>query len=611
LVFKEVAQRAWGALIPILFLGCGAPKAPPVAPSTVLAFEKDPRLLIEEVELIRGVPDRRPTRIIFDDEQAFSRALEVKVKADAIGPTDADSQAFALAFEFPPPGATAGASWNEVYDEQILGFYDEHTHAIHVRRSALGEKSDLEIASVLAHEMTHSLQTQHFPFPNLAEEDNEDVRLAQNSVLEGDAMLVMVAYLARKNRIPLTRALVRAAQATSEREFERYSRARGGQEVLDRAPPLIRERLSFPYLTGLSFVGALYRAGGFELVNRVYQKPPATTEQVLHPEKYLAGEAAVPVQEPKLPADFQRVAGGRVGELQIRTILGYCLPPQRAAAAAAGWGGDAYVVATKANETGSLFWATAWDDEEQAKEFEAALKDYVQCTRARSGTHVMPLDDFVQRKGTRVALVRGLERRESNPALIATLGAVGAPARMDPPFGRIEIPPVRKAAAYRLPYVSAGHYVNEQLGLVSRIPSAFSVDSSKPLSVTLSRGDPSPVALGVEVSDQIPSMETIDELQGAMAKGFQGVLGTTELAYVGGRDVFLGELGRGLERTWRVAQTNAGLKVIVVPICASTGSVILWGVWADPNGASALDWWLGSLRSTRRGEPPICVELNP
>jgi hypothetical protein len=558
---------------------------------------------------VTAIRDLHP--ILFDDEPTFFRALELKVKADAIGPTDADSPVFALSFEFPPPGARVGASWSEIYDEQILGFYDEHTHAIHVRRAALGEKDDLEVASVLAHEMTHLLQTQHFPFPNLAHESNEDVRLAQNSVLEGDAMLVMVAYIARKNRIPLNRALVRAAQATSEREFERYSRARGGQEVLDRAPPLIRERISFPYLTGLSFVGALYRAGGFELVNRVYEKPPSTTEQVLHPEKYLAGEAAIPVEEPKLPPNFERVSGGRVGELQIRTILSYCLPPRRAAAAAAGWGGDAYVVAVKGGKTGALFWATVWDDETEAKEFEAALKDYVACTRARSGTHVMPLGDFVQRRGTRVALVRGLERRESNPALIAALAAAGPPSPPNPPFGRIEIPPVRRAAAYRLPYVSAGHYVNEQLGLVTRVPDSFSVDSSAPLSVSFMRGDPSPVALGVEVSDQIPSMETIDELQGAVARAFQGVLGSAELADAGGRYVYLGELGRGLERAWRVARTNAGLKVIVVPICASTGSMIFWGVWADANGARALDWWLGSLRSTRRGEPPICVELNP
>lgn len=609
-MIDELRRLACGVLTPLLLLACGGPKAPPATFVQARAVEIETRALVEEVERIRGVADQRATRIVFADEAPFFQALERKVKADAIGPTDADSPAFALAFEFPPPGAKAGSSWGEVYEEQILGFYDEHSHAIHIRKSALGKKSDVEIASVLAHEMMHSLQTQHFPFPDLAKEPNEDVRLAQNAVLEGDAMLVMVAYLARKNRIPVTRALVRAALATTEREFERYSRARGGQEVLDQAPPLIRERLTFPYLYGLSFIGALYRAGGFELVNRVYQHPPTTTEQVLHPEKYLAGEGAVPVEEPKLLPGFERVTGGRVGELQIRTILSYCLPPERATKAAAGWGGDAYVIATR-QKTGALFWATAWDDENEAKEFEAALKDYVKCTRQRSKTHVMPAGDHLVRQGTRVVLVRGLNQHEARLALAAGLSAIGTPQPSTPPFGPITIPPIRRAVAFRPPYVSAGHYVNEQLGLVSLVPRAFSVDASKPLSVSLSRSAPSPVVLGVEVSDQIPSVEAIDELHGAIAKGFEEVLGDQRLAYVGGRDVYLRELGRGLERTWRVVESQAGLKVIVVPICASTGSMILWGAWTDPNGASALDWWLGSLRSTRRGEPPICVELNP
>lgn len=603
--------RVWASLTllgALQSLAC-QPQKPAQEPK-VLAFEREPKLLIAEVERIRGVADQRPTRILFDDEAAFESALRGKVKKDAIGPSDADAPAFSLAFEFPPPSARQGSGWDEVYDEQLLGFYDEHTHAVHVRKKLLGSKSELEVAAVLAHEITHSLQMQHFAVPDLKALDNEDVRLAQNAVIEGDAMLVMVAYLAQRNRIPLNRALVRAASVASDRAFDRFSRARGGQEALESAPPLIRERLSFPYMHGMAFVAALFRTGGFELLNRIYTHPPQSSEQVLHPQKYLSGEAPVPVRAPEAPALHERVVSGTVGELQTKVILGYCLPPERAAAAAAGWGGDAYSVTVRGDD-GALMWSTVWDDEREATEFESALKDYVKCTRQRAGTHVMPEHDAVRREGKRVALVRGFPVKETRPLLGKLLALVGEAPRSEPPFGKLAVVEPKQARAFQPPYVSGGHYVNEQLGIVTRVPSEFAAELGGPVSATFSRKQPSPVVMGVELSEQIASMQTVDEMHAALAGEFQRALGSAELEYVRGRDVHLGALGAGVERQWRVAGSNGGLKAIVLPICAGTGSLVLWGVWADPAGVSTIDWWLGSVRPTTKAEPPICAELNP
>jgi hypothetical protein len=585
------------------------PAQPPAAPR-VLSFERDPKLLIAEVERLRGVADSKPTRILFDDEPAFASAVRGKIQNDAIGPTDADSPAFALAFEFPPPTARQGSSWDEVYDEQLLGFYDEHSHAVHVRRALLGEKSELEVAAVVAHEITHSLQMQHFAVPDLRALTGEDQRLAQNAVLEGDAMLVMVAYIAQQNRIPLNRALVRAASAATEPEFDRYNRARGGEKALAGAPPLIRERLSFPYLHGMAFVGALYRTGGLELVNQVYTKPPLSTEQVLHPQKYVSGEAPVPVRAPEPPTGYQTLVSGSVGELQIRVILGYCLATERSATAAAGWGGDAYAVAAREKE-GALLWSTVWDDEREAAEFEAALREYVACTRRRSGTHVMPEHDVVRREGKRVALLRGVPAQHSAVLLKELLQLPGVAPRTEPPFGKLVIRQPRQAGAYRPAYLSAGHYVNEQLGVVTRVPPHFAAELGGPTSATFSRKEASPVVMGIELSEQIASMQTVDEVHAALAGEFRRVLGNVSLEYVRGRDVQLANLGAGVEREWRVVGSSGGLKAIVLPVCAGTGSLVLWAVWADPSGVATVDWWLGSLRSTNAAEPPICAELNP
>ena len=100
-------------------------------------------------------------------------------------------------------------------------------------------------------------------------------------------------------------------------------------------------------------------------------------------------------------------------------------------------------------------------------------------------------------------------------------------------------------------------------------------------------------------------------MHAALAGEFRTVLQGMALEYVRGRDVNFGALGSGVEREWRVTGSSGGLKAIVLPVCAGTGSLILWGVWADPQGVSTIDWWLGSVRRTNKAEPPVCAELNP
>ncbi len=303
--------------------------------------------------------------------------------------------------------------------------------------------------------------------PPLKEAKDADTRLASLAVLEGDAMLVMLAHGAYRLRVPLQRALARAAVVAGDEAFERYARASKADRALMQAPPLIRERLVFPYLRGLTFVGDLWRAGGFALVDRMYAHPPSTTEQVIHPEKYLAGEGAVPVAAPKAPDGYELLISGRVGELSTRVILERCIDKKHALAAAAGWGGDAYsVVRSSAGQLG-LLWATTWDDDDEAVEFAAALRAYVACTRAQSGETVMPRGDTVRREGRHVVLSRGFGARDPVTTLLSLPGAVPPPS---PPLGDVSIPPRKVAARVPPPYVSGDTYVNERLGLVARVP---------------------------------------------------------------------------------------------------------------------------------------------
>ncbi len=598
----------WPGVAAILFVGC-APARGPADAAELAALRSDPRALVEEVARIRGLEDSRKTRVVFDDEPEFARALDAKVKGDAIGPTSSDTAAFFATFDPPSARARRGSSIHEVLDEQVVAFYDEGTHSVHVREAALKKKSADELRSVLAHEIQHSLQTQHLAFPDLAKVLDKDTRLALNAVLEGDAMLTMLAHAAFRHRVPVNRALARASQTVAERSFRDYASASGTSSVLDRAPSLVRARLVFPYLQGLTFVGAIHRAGGFDLVNRVYAAPPSTTEHILHPEKYLAGEPAVPVEPPDAPEGMEVVASGRVGELQTRVILSRCLPHAAAASAAAGWGGDAFTIARGARTGPALVWATTWDDEREAGEFEAAASELVRCTRA-AGAVGLPRGDSVVRRGLHVAVVRGTS--EGGEALaVQALARVGERPVAVPPLGGVSIPPMRRARSFRAPYVAQGTWVNEELGLVASMPPGFGAEMPNARTVLFTRREPTAMIAGIALSDQVASGATIDELHAELAASLEQVLRGRELEYAGGRDVYLPHLGRAAERAWYVAGTEAGLRALVVPVCDGTGSFVLWAIWVDRDGSWLLSQWLSTVRPTAWAEPPICAELNP
>ena len=81
------------------------------------------------------------------------------------------------------------------------------------------------------------------------------------------------------------------------------------------------ELISGTTLHGLQFTAARYQVGGWASVNRAHRQPPRTTEQVLHPEKFAAGEPGETVEVRDVPeleaAGFERVAVDTLGELEL------------------------------------------------------------------------------------------------------------------------------------------------------------------------------------------------------------------------------------------------------------------------------------------------------
>ena len=573
------------------------------------SFRGDPQAMITQVARARGLPYRKPVRVVFQLEPDFMRSLEHKAAQDAIAATASDTSAFMTVFGFlhgspgggggggeaaGPPPPDEGSQIGSLQREEIVAFYDDVAHAVHVRQSKI--ENPEEAAATLAHEIGHALQHENFRVPPVAQIKNEDERLAALALMEGDAMLIMLAYISDREQVPLHRTVVRADDNVREGAVERYLNG-GGGPALKNAPLIVRERLHFPYLSGLSFLGAVHRAGGFPLVNRVYSRPPITTEQVLHPEKYLAGEVGVGVPVPTPPPGYQVRLAGHMGELQTRLALHRCNSILEAERAAAGWGGDAFSIVSSPRGGMALLWNSVWDTEQDAIEFQTAL--------GRSSTCWGEPPTFVVREKNRVAVVRGLSVQAAAPMTRAMVTAAVDYKQAVPPFGPVGIPAIRRMPQVRPDYVSGKSVVSERLNLVVPIPPGYSVDLSDESITMRYEGSLLLVAISERMTTARGAQITATEFVSALANAGASVQpagphGTARTA-----------LGQATQHGWQFGN-GARARLLQVPMCSGTGSLMVAQAWRTPHAQRTLDWWLGALRPLGASTiPPVCAELNP
>ena len=298
-----------------------------------------------------------------DTTPAEMHAAEVLLKAFGLAPKEFEYRSFLI----------------KLLTEQVAGYYDPKAQQFY-----LADWIELEGQKpVMAHELTHALQDQHFNLKRFEKwpKGESDSELAAHALIEGDATLAMTLYM-YKNPLVALRAI--AAQEISTEQFK-------------QAPRALRESLLFPYEEGSAWATQLYRRGGWEMVSQAFSKLPQSTEQILHAEKYFAYEAPQKLMLPDFKAvlgpTWKRIDSDVNGEWGFYLILDeFVNDATESQRAAAGWGGDRFAI----YETGKpdeVFVAqlTAWDTALDATEFFEAyakrtMKRYPEAKESRSKT---------------------------------------------------------------------------------------------------------------------------------------------------------------------------------------------------------------------------------
>jgi len=372
--------------------------------------------VLTEMSKLRELPVLSPTKSGTQSRQAIEamvvRALDAQTTPAQMHATELTLKKLGMVgpdFQFRP-------FVRAILTEQVAGYYDPKTREFYV-----ADWIDLDAQKpVMAHELTHALQDQHFNLQRMSAwpHGDADAELAAHALVEGDATLAMAHYAFAHPEL-----LAALAGSVS-----------GASEELSRAPRSLREGLVFPFDKGMAWVMRLQQRGGWAAVSAAFSKMPQSSEQILHPEKYDAYEppikVTIPPIEELLGRGWSRLDEDVQGEWGYYSILDEFLKaPDVSTAAAAGWGGDRYAVYEgPASGDVCVVLLSTWDTPADAREFADA---YARRSALRYGIPQAPIgpdawhtkdgDIAIDQRGSRVAIIEGIPARANAAALMARL----------------------------------------------------------------------------------------------------------------------------------------------------------------------------------------------
>ncbi|MFQ5650408.1 MAG: hypothetical protein ACE5IY_10745 [bacterium] len=388
------------------------------------------------LEDIRGSKFKHPIKVATQSREAFGQyieqALERQIPAGLL--ENYDKVVRKLGLYRGPEIEDFRTLARLVVQSQAAAYYDPEKETFFV---VMQELPDQMLNVVYAHELYHGLQDQNFDLETYLvsppESLNDDELLARQSVVEGEATYVSQLW-AMKNlfgTVPDRSALQIAIRMQAQMGVaELLQMVKSGApsmvdsdqlqdalHSLDDIPGFMLETMLGPYFKGMGFVFEIH-ALGWEKVEALYGTPPMSTEQILHPEKWLSNEIPMRLSWPgfekeSLFVGWNLLEANTLGELRWRIIFAEHDLVSLATSAAAGWNGDSYAVLEQA-QTGELLLliASSWDSEKEATEFAQAYEQLLSFKYAGRTVNTR-----LRRMGTDVLILEGGEERMAEPLL--------------------------------------------------------------------------------------------------------------------------------------------------------------------------------------------------
>jgi hypothetical protein len=408
------------AVVGLALLGGSAVVLSQEAPSDLL---KTADAIVAQVTRLRGLAPKNPIQKGVKSRAEISAYLNSHVKEN-YGEQQLETEGRMLkALGLIPEPSKYKELVMKLLTEQVGGYYDPDKKTFFIAGWLPLEQQ----RPVMVHELTHALQDQYFDLNNVLKKDlkdeDDDRTLAHQAIFEGDAMAVMLDSLLEPmgrnfSQLPDLVTAMRSQFAMMDSQFE----------VFKSAPVYLKETLLFPYSYGASFLQKVRATQPWSAVDRIYSDLPQSTEQIMHPDKYLGTRDEPQTLSPADPAGdlggpWKTTYHNVLGEFTVYLLLRSQLQEDQARTAAAGWDGDVIQLVENGAGKSAAFLTTVWDTPEDADEFQAAARDLLkarhpQAQAAKNLPDVLTLVDggeysAVEKNGSTVRLILRLPEAEA------------------------------------------------------------------------------------------------------------------------------------------------------------------------------------------------------
>jgi hypothetical protein len=350
-------------------------------PPDVLANQKDQTEILQEaddifaeVSNLSGLPIKHPVAKKFGNQAFFhDYYLHLLQKQYPPEKKKAFEKAFAF-FGFLPFGHDLIQTYLDSFMKVVEGLYDPETKTLYIADWI--KSGDQE--GTLAHELTHALQDQSFDLQSyltVGESLSMDTQFARASVMEGQAVAIALNYSLEDPKTDFTKV----ANIADWVELNNLLNATGKKAFGMKAN--LNQVINFPYIYGASFLQAYVKKYGWPGMAYLFQHPPTSTHQILHPNDFFPrrrNPVGIRLEDLSSGAllGFDKVWENTFGEYGLATLLQQYMPEKRALYSVRGWRGDSIQIYENHTTHGLLMAGyLIFDDEETADDFFRSYRD--------------------------------------------------------------------------------------------------------------------------------------------------------------------------------------------------------------------------------------------
>lgn len=328
-----------------------------------------------------GLPIKKEVKSKLTSRDEVQRFIEKRMKEDPDAKRMEESEFVMKKFGLLPAEFNLRTFMVQMLREQVAGYYDTKTKTMNLLDWLPPEVQK----PVMAHELTHALQDQYVDLDKwenggLPEGKKlslpqqlalDEVRVARQSVTEGQAMLVLIDY----SLAPMGRTTADAPDAVKMMEDQMMDST--GSPVFASAPIYIQRAMMFSYREGTEFEEqVLLNDGKKGAFQGTLDTPPSDTREVMQPKLYMAGEhtplLTVPDYDKLLGKSWEQVDFGALGEFDVNVLMELYDDATTSKQLTPGWRGGYYYAAHKKGtpaEDVAFIYVSRWNDTDTAAQF--------------------------------------------------------------------------------------------------------------------------------------------------------------------------------------------------------------------------------------------------